>query len=126
MTMLLVFTVTVLPVSIAFYSDQQLNPEWLTINIVVDCLFLTDVLVNFRTGVFAPDDEVKNRTHHQLASFVLQWNLRIMDTLGTSVLFIGPFFGGRNVWTIYRQFVHCREVVHSSECPLSEFPLCII
>ena len=22
-----------------------------------------------------------------------------------------------------RQFVHCREVVHSSECPLSEVPL---
>ena len=38
-----------------------------------------------------------------------------------------PFFGGRNVWAIYRQgansFVHCREVVHCSECPLSEVPL---
>ena len=57
-TMLLVFTVTVLPVSIAFYSEQQLNPEWLTINILVDFLFLSDVFVNFRTGVFAPDEEV--------------------------------------------------------------------
>ena len=57
--MLLIFTVTVLPVSIAFYSDQQLNPEWLTINILVDFLFLCDVFVNFRTGVFAPDEEVK-------------------------------------------------------------------
>ena len=30
------------------------------------------------------------------------------------------------MWTIYvggEQFVHCREVVHSSECPLSEVPL---
>ena len=25
-----------------------------------------------------------------------------------------------------RQFVHCREVVHSSECPLSEVPLYIM
>ena len=56
--MLLIFTVTVLPVSIAYYSDQQLNPEWLTINILVDSLFLTDVLINFRTGVLAPDEEV--------------------------------------------------------------------
>lgn len=56
--MLLIFTVTVLPVSIAFYSEKQLNPEWLTINIIVDSLFLTDVLINFRTGVLAPDDEV--------------------------------------------------------------------
>ena len=34
-----------------------------------------------------------------------------------------PFFGGRNVWIIIGRgdsFVHCREVVHSSECPLSE------
>ena len=34
---------------------------------------------------------------------------------------------GRNVWTIIQaggeQFVHCREVVHSSACPLSEVPL---
>ena len=58
MTTLLIFTVTVLPVSIAFYSEQQLNPEWLTINILVDFLFMTDVLVNFRTGIYAPDDEV--------------------------------------------------------------------
>ena len=58
MTTLLIFTVTVLPVSIAFYSEQQLNPEWLTINILVDFLFLTDVFVNFRTGVYAPDDQV--------------------------------------------------------------------
>ena len=57
-TVLLIFTVTVLPVSIAFYSEDQLNPEWLTINILVDFLFLSDVFVNFRTGVFAPDEEV--------------------------------------------------------------------
>ena len=57
-TTLLIFTVTVLPVSIAFYSEQQLNPEWLTINIIVDSLFLCDVFVNFRTGVLSGDDEV--------------------------------------------------------------------
>ena len=47
-TTLLIFTVTV---SIAFYSEEQLNAEWLTINIIVDFLFLTDVFVNFGTGV---------------------------------------------------------------------------
>ena len=57
-TALLIFTVTVLPVSIAFYSEEQLNPEWLTINILVDFLFLTDIFVNFRTGVYALDDQV--------------------------------------------------------------------
>lgn len=57
-TVLLIFTVTILPVSIAFYSEKQLNPEWLTINILVDFLFLSDVFVNFRTGVYTSDDEV--------------------------------------------------------------------
>ena len=51
----------------------------------------------------------------------VQWNLRTMDTLGTSVLStcIQLLAGGT-------QFVHCREVVHSSECPLSEVSLYII
>ena len=48
---LLVFTVIVLPVSIAFYSEDQLKPEWLTINLLVDCLFASDIVINFRTGV---------------------------------------------------------------------------
>ena len=30
-----------------------------------------------------------------------------------------------NIQTRVEQFVHCREVVHSSECPLSEVPLYI-
>ena len=49
-----------------------------------------------------------------------------MDTLGTSVLSI---IWRSEVLTCIQllvggtQFVHCREVVHSSECPLSEVPL---
>ena len=70
---LLVFTVAVLPVSISFYSEQQLNPEWLTINIMVDFLFLTDVFVNFRTGIYAPDatKEVYIQNMHSIATTAL-------------------------------------------------------
>ena len=61
----------------------------------------------------------------------LQWNLRTMDTLGTSVLsIVGSLY---LLWRFYitciqllaggTQFVHCREVVRSSEYPLSEVPL---
>jgi len=52
---LLMFTVIILPVSIAFYSDAQLQPEWLAINSLVDFLFITDIVVNFRTGLIVPD-----------------------------------------------------------------------
>ena len=49
MLLLLCVTVTVLPVSIAFYDE--LNPGWLTVNIITDTLFILDIVVNFRTGL---------------------------------------------------------------------------
>ena len=49
MLLLLCITVTVLPVSIAFYDE--LNPGWLTVNIITDTLFILDIVVNFRTGI---------------------------------------------------------------------------
>ena len=44
----------------------------------------------------------------------LQWNLRIMDTLGTSIcpLFRGcPFFGGRNVKSTHREGANSLSIV---------------
>lgn len=52
---LLVFTVMVLPISIAFYSEDQLKPAWLTINTIVDFLFISDIIINFRTGIVSAD-----------------------------------------------------------------------
>ena len=49
MLLLLCVIVTVLPVSIAFYDE--LNPGWLTVNIITDTLFILDIVVNFRTGI---------------------------------------------------------------------------
>ena len=56
-----------------------------------------------------------------------------MDTLGMSILSIVQrlsLLQRYKCMDIYRQgakkFVHCREVVHSSECPLSEVPLYIL
>lgn len=53
---LLLFTVIVLPVSIAFYSEDQTKPVWLTINTLVDILFITDIVINFRTGIASTDN----------------------------------------------------------------------
>lgn len=38
-----------LPVGLAFYSDDQLNPEWLVPNLLVDSILLLDILIIFRT-----------------------------------------------------------------------------
>lgn len=53
---LLMFTVIVLPVSIAFYSEDQTKPQWLTVNTLVDILFITDIVTNFRTGIASTDN----------------------------------------------------------------------
>ena len=53
---LLLFTVIVLPVSIAFYSEDQTKPLWLTLNALVDFLFITDIIINFRTGIASTDN----------------------------------------------------------------------
>ena len=53
---LLIFTVIVLPVSIAFYSEEQTKPVWLTLNTIVDVLFITDIVINFRTGIASSDN----------------------------------------------------------------------
>jgi hypothetical protein len=45
----LVFTLILLPVGLAFYSEDQLEPQWLVPNITVDCIFMLDILVIFRT-----------------------------------------------------------------------------
>ena len=54
----------------------------------------------------------------------IQWNLRVSDTSGTSILFRGCLVEMYGQYVAGgEQFVYCREVVHSLECLLSEFPL---
>lgn len=56
MVILLMFTVIVLPVSIAFYSEDQTKSLWLTLNALVDFLFFMDIIINFRTGIASTDN----------------------------------------------------------------------
>ena len=60
----------------------------------------------------------------------IQWNLPIVGMLETSVLSISSqcsyveMYGNMAIyWAGGEKYVHCREVVHSSKCPLSEVPL---
>ena len=67
--------------------------------------------------------------YHDNAKYV-QWNLRTMDTCGDECfVHYSEVVPSSEVLTCIQllaggtQFVHCREVVRSSECPLSEVPL---
>ncbi len=63
MIFLLLITLIVLPVGLAFYSDEQLQPQWVAINITVDFIFLLDILVIFRTGI------AYNKSPERVSSF---------------------------------------------------------
>eukprot|EP00118_Oscarella_pearsei_P005056 m.22589 g.22589 ORF g.22589 m.22589 type:complete len:596 (+) comp28364_c0_seq2:538-2325(+) len=46
----LAVNVILLPVVIAFFSDE-LSTHWIVLNSITDVVFLTDVIINFRTGI---------------------------------------------------------------------------
>ena len=54
MFFLLVFTITVLPVSITYFGGE-VDYEWVSVNSLVDILFIADIIINFRTGVVSAD-----------------------------------------------------------------------
>ena len=52
MLTILTFIVVYLPVSVSFFREESiLVPGWLTVNIVLDVLFISDIIINFRTGI---------------------------------------------------------------------------
>ena len=49
MLVLLLANMITLPVAISFFNDD-LSPPWIIFNGVCDTVFLTDLIINFRTG----------------------------------------------------------------------------
>lgn len=52
MLILVMANMVILPVAISFFNDD-LSTQWIVFNSVCDTVFLTDLLVNFRTGSIA-------------------------------------------------------------------------
>ena len=50
MLMLLIANLVVLPVAIAFFSEEN-SEEWAVFNCINDGIFILDILLNFRTGI---------------------------------------------------------------------------
>uniref|UniRef100_A0A1I8FXG6 Cyclic nucleotide-binding domain-containing protein n=1 Tax=Macrostomum lignano TaxID=282301 RepID=A0A1I8FXG6_9PLAT len=59
MLILLITNLVVLPVAISFFNDD-LSAHWIIFNCLSDTIFLSDIAVNFRTGVITNDfaDEI--------------------------------------------------------------------
>jgi hypothetical protein len=61
-----------LPVAIAFYYEPD-HPGWLTFNICSDIVFLSDVFLNFWTGVISDDNEIILEIRKLRKDYVKKW-----------------------------------------------------
>ena len=52
MLILLIANVIILPVAISFFNDNWSHTGLLIFNLVSDSMFLLDIAVNFRTGMY--------------------------------------------------------------------------
>ncbi|CAF4650293.1 unnamed protein product, partial [Rotaria sp. Silwood2] len=75
MLILLITNVIVLPVAIAFFSEDINSAKWITFNVVSDAFFLFDIVVNFRTGVLRNDyiDEIILEPHLIAMHYIKTW-----------------------------------------------------
>jgi hyperpolarization activated cyclic nucleotide-gated potassium channel 2 len=51
MLVLLIANLIILPVAISFFNED-LSTRWIVFNSVSDTIFLLDLIINFRTGLF--------------------------------------------------------------------------
>ncbi|XP_075259017.1 potassium/sodium hyperpolarization-activated cyclic nucleotide-gated channel 3-like isoform X2 [Convolutriloba macropyga] len=51
MLLLLISNLVMLPIAIAFFDDRYTNDTWFTFNLINDFVFISDLVLNFRTGI---------------------------------------------------------------------------
>ncbi len=71
---ILMLNVILLPVSIAFYQDPE-HVGWLTFNIISDIIFLTDILLNFWTGIITDDNLIILEIRKLRKDYAKKWLL---------------------------------------------------
>lgn len=57
MVLVLISTLVILPIELAFYSDDLHEPRWMFLNLFMDAIFMLDILINFRTAFINPYTE---------------------------------------------------------------------
>ena len=75
MLLLLLSNMILLPVAIAFFSEDFMEPGWLTFNCISDTFFILDIIINFRTGVIGdePGSEVVLDPHEIAVYYLKTW-----------------------------------------------------
>ncbi|CAF1094956.1 unnamed protein product [Rotaria magnacalcarata] len=104
MLILLITNVIVLPVAIAFFSEDINSARWIIFNVVSDALFLFDIVVNFRTGVLRNDyiDEIILEPRLIAMHYIKTWFVvDLLSSLPIDYLFLffdtGDHSGGYSI-----------------------------
>ena len=74
MLIILSINVTLLPVAVAFFDDS-INPGWFTFNVISDVIFVTDIFLNFWTGIFTNDNSVNLELSKIRRTYFKKWLL---------------------------------------------------
>ncbi|CAF0880985.1 unnamed protein product [Adineta steineri] len=104
MLVLLITNVIVLPVAIAFFSDEINSARWIILNVISDAFFLFDIVVNFRTGILANDfvDEIILEPRLIAKNYIKTWFIvDLLSSLPVDYLFLffdsGDHSGGYTI-----------------------------
>ena len=104
MLSLLITNVIVLPVAIAFFSEEINSARWIIFNVISDAFFLFDIVVNFRTGVLRNDfvDEIILEPHLIARNYLKSWFIvDLLSSLPIDYLFLffdsGDHSGGYTI-----------------------------
>ncbi|CAF1132324.1 unnamed protein product [Adineta steineri] len=91
MLILLITNVIVLPVAIAFFSEEINSARWIIFNVISDAFFLFDIVVNFRTGVLRNDyiDEIILEPRLIAMHYIKTWfMIDLLSSLPVDYLFL--------------------------------------
>ncbi len=84
MLVFLLLNVIFLPVTIAFYGQQHMHPGIIILNVISDLVFLTDIILNFWTGVISQDNTVILNLKESRKLYAKKW-------LSLDMLSVFPF-----------------------------------
>lgn len=92
MVIVLISTLVVLPIQLAFYSDDMYDKEWMSMNLLMDTIFMLDIIINFRTAYINPfteEVELSNKciVKHYLSGWFI---LDFLSSFPLDYIVMGP------------------------------------
>ena len=103
-TFLLFYTASVLPYRVCFNLLQ--NREWVLVDLLVDCLFFIDIIINFNTGIISVSGKLTYSRTLIAKSYIKSWFL--LDLI--SCLPLDYIFSSQKQTTIFNKFLRILKV----------------